>query len=98
MFKYTQKACTVVNQHCLAPADGEKNARCTCIICGNPVCKNCSLVLSKKRMCHNCIEGIDGNSYRVLEHIYVQSRYFIEDFPAYWAQWYDENRKVKNEN
>lgn len=74
-------ACCVVDQFCDAPAnqedDGFVSARCICLICGEAVCKNCSVIIKnhpprkgrKTRVCHNCLGGMDGNDDRVMRHL-----------------------------
>lgn len=68
--------CCVADQYCKSPSNLEPpihiNSKCYC--CGQPVCVNCSLVIEyldygKQRICHNCLEMIDGDDKRIMEHI-----------------------------
>lgn len=69
--------CSVVNGACRRAA----NMMCSplarlhpCWKCANPVCVNCSIVIQipkkgRRRFCHDCIEALDGNDTRVMEHL-----------------------------
>lgn len=74
--------CSVANGGCLRSSNlARPGARLLgCWKCGNPVCANCSLVitLAKKglrRFCHDCLEALDGNDVRVMTHIARQAGY-----------------------
>lgn len=70
--------CSVAHANCTAPAgygipnvgteDGDRSCRKTCVVCGDPVCANCSRVIrlrrwpsdppGKRRVCNNCLEDM----------------------------------------
>lgn len=58
--------CCVVDAQCEAPAgyrcgngiaEGDRSARCTCTKCGQRVCKKCSKVIKRERICNYCLEA-----------------------------------------
>ncbi|MBS1722640.1 MAG: hypothetical protein JSS66_06475 [Armatimonadetes bacterium] len=74
--KRTRESCTVVDQHCLAPAGYGVGGRCgandrlprtlpICDDCGQPVCRNCSFVRNKTRRCRNCFIDKFGTNAKV---------------------------------
>ena len=59
--------CCVVERRCLAPANAmviaRVNIRTKCYACGEPVCRNCSLLrkwyrYGRQRICLNCIDDV----------------------------------------
>jgi hypothetical protein len=70
--------CSVVDSDCDAPANFEgktsDSAKLTCFADGEPVCGKCSLIVDyynygKQRLCHRCVEDLDGNRERVIKHL-----------------------------
>lgn len=75
------KTCCVVDQFCKAPANLEPpvEARCTCFVCGQAVCSNCSSIRSyyhygKVRMCNSCQVEYDGDDKYVMKRLCRISR------------------------
>lgn len=77
-----RRYCSVCDGYCLVPAgllcgagmaDGDASCKETCRVCGEPVCKNCSLLVNiggrRKRVCHTCVERHDGNADRIMAHL-----------------------------
>ena len=59
--------CSVVDRDCEAPAgircgSGIADMPCKrileCSICGEPVCRNCSVKHGRQRICNNCLETL----------------------------------------
>ena len=70
------ETCSVVNQHCLSPANlaPPVGVRTTCFSCGEPVCTMCSdirtyLNYGKVRLCDNCQIEYDGDDDKVMAKI-----------------------------
>jgi hypothetical protein len=67
--------CDVVDQFCLAPPQGASWTRAECFACGNPVCPNCSVLISyydygRKRVCHRCVcEHFGHEDPRPMAHL-----------------------------
>jgi hypothetical protein len=86
-----------VDQHCRAssPGPGEKRrdwptTKLTCRACGNPVCENCSLLVtypkgSLARRSRNCVGNeIEDGEKLTWKHIYMLSGYSEDSFPQFW--------------
>jgi hypothetical protein len=76
------ETCSVVDQFCLYPANIEFRAGTTirCFACGQPVCRNCSLMapwypFGTKRICHNCLREEPRGYPAVFEHLYALAGY-----------------------
>ena len=70
--------CCVVDQLCEAAAGFSNEVRpqriCTCFVCGEDVCKQCStrrkyLHYGKVRICNNCQVDRDGNDEVVMRRL-----------------------------
>lgn len=76
----TGETCSVVDQHCEAPANGEARIQTECFACAQPACRKCSSIrryyhYGLKRLCNSCQTDYDGSPDRVLLRIHHQAGY-----------------------